>query len=142
MLWLHALVPGCSVELTYEHSVYRVYQKEIYTLGVAGDFILEKMVFGSFGAAAYYDPEASAGLVRSGDSWNLTGISISLPELRVFVNESHRLIIGDHIFNLASEFGEGSRVLIKLSPYPEFILALGLERAKKLLHAPGGFLES
>lgn len=148
VLWFQPLLPGDKVELLYEQSMYRVLQREIYTSDATGDFVLRKMVFGSFAAAAYYDPELSEKLICQGDSWEITSLRLTCHELKMFVNQSHRLFLGNQAINLAAEFGDGSRVCIKKYSYPQILFTLGLEQAKRLvkthsaLTAKGGTFDS
>lgn len=130
VLWFRPLLPGDKVELLYEQSMYRVLQREIYTSDSTGDFVLRKMVFGSFAAAAYYDPELSEKLICQGDSWEISNLRLTYHELRMFVNQSHRLFIGDQTVNLAAEFGDGSCISLRKYSYPGMIVTLGLEDAK------------
>jgi hypothetical protein len=48
--------PGDVLILTYTHSMYNTSQKETYRISNSGNFVLEEMMFGSYAAAAYYDP--------------------------------------------------------------------------------------
>jgi len=135
VFWFHPLAVGDTLELVYEHSMYRVSQKEVYQCGGTGGWILRKMVFGSFAAAAYYDPEGMARRIGTEDYWEMVDLARSFPELRIFVNHSHRLFLGDQTIGLAAQFGDGSRVCIKKRSYPQLILILGLERAEGLIRA-------
>jgi hypothetical protein len=52
---------GDLIKVEYVHSMYQVKQSEVFSIGRDSRFHLEKVTFGSYAAALYYDAEPSQG---------------------------------------------------------------------------------
>lgn len=72
--WVNVSVTaGTLIEVGYVHSMYGVKQREVFRVDDSGDFVLEKVLFGSAAAALYYDTDPPSGLLRQGDVWEVRG---------------------------------------------------------------------
>ncbi len=94
---------GERFKVEYVHSMYKVKQSEIFSIGPDLRFHLEEVTFGSYAAAAYYDSDPSHDFAFEGGLWTVTGggNNYSVLKYRVSPSTGHVLTLGDQIVELS-----------------------------------------
>lgn len=108
---------GDLLQVEYVHSMYKVKQSEFFLIGPDLRFHLEKVTFGSYAAAVYYDAEPPQGLVFEDGLWMVKGIgkNYSVLKYRISPSTGHVLNIGDQRLDISGKSqGPGGRIEICL----------------------------
>ncbi len=110
---------GDLLRVEYVHSIYKVKQTEIFSIGFDLRFYLEKVTFGSYAAAAYYNPEPPQGLAFQDNLWVVKGggKNYSVLKYRVGPDTGHVITIGNLTINLSA-----------ISKSPGGLIEVSLER--------------
>jgi len=97
---------GDLLKVEYVHSMYKVKQSEVFFIGPDLRFYLEKVTFGSYAAAAYYDPDPPQGLAFKEGLWMVKGDGKNYSNLKYRVSPStgHVLTLGNLILDLSGKF--------------------------------------
>jgi len=97
------VAPGNRLEVKYTHSMFGVPQIETFSIGPDRLFHLEKVSFGSQGAALYYDPDPPQQLTFQDNLWVLPGnrTNYSVLRYRVSPGTGHVLILKDRRVDLS-----------------------------------------
>lgn len=105
--------PGELIEVEYVHSMYHVKQREVFSIGSDSRFYLEKVTFGSYAAALYYDAEPSQGLAFEGGFWMVkgAGTNYSVLKFRVSPSTGHVLHIGNQSLDLSYSSQKEGRLI-------------------------------
>lgn len=77
---------GEALKVEYIHSIYRVKQSEVYSVGRDLRFYLEKVTFESYAAAAYYDSDPPQGVAFKDGLWMIRGDGKHYSVLKYRVN--------------------------------------------------------
>ena len=95
---------GDLLRVEYVHSIYKVKQSEVFSIGHDSRFYLEKVTFGSYAAAAYYDPDPPQGLVFKDGLWMVkgNGKNYSVLKYRVGPGTDHVLTLRNLTLDLSS----------------------------------------
>ena len=95
---------GDLLRVEYVHSMYKVKQNEIFSIGHDSRFYLEKVTFGSYAAALYYDAEPLQGFTFEDGLWTVKGGGKSYLVLKYRVNPSteHVLNVGNQTLELSA----------------------------------------
>lgn len=98
--------PGDLLKVGYIHSIYNVSQIEIFSIGGDSHLYLEKVTFGSFSAALYYDSEPSQEVGVRNDQWMIkgNGKKYAVLKYRVSPSTGHFLNIGNYKLDLSASF--------------------------------------
>jgi hypothetical protein len=104
---------GDLLTVEYIHSMYKVKQSEIFSIGRDSRFYLEKVMFGSYAAALYYDAEPSQGFAFEGGFWVVKGAgkNYSVPKFRVSPSTGHVLNIGNRRLDLSRSSQKEGRLI-------------------------------
>ena len=102
-----------KVEVEYTHSIFGVQQKEIFSVDIRKNFLLEKVIFGSIAAALYFHSDPGRDLVFEDNAWVLKGNKQIYPVLkyRVSPGTGHLLKVGNRTFSLSGESSESGRLI-------------------------------
>jgi hypothetical protein len=113
---------GDLLKVEYVHSIYRVKQSEVFSIGLDSRFYLEKVMFGSYAAALYYDAEPPQGFAFEGGLWMVKGggKNYSILKYRVSPSTGHVLNIGKQRIDLSGNFQS-----------PGELIEISLEREKE-----------
>lgn len=109
--------PGDLLRVEYMHSIHKVKQSEVFKIGSDFCFYLEKVTFGSYAAAAYYDIEPLKGFTFEGGLWIVkgNGKNYSILKYRVSPNTGHVLHVGNQRLDLSGNFqSQGGRIEVRL----------------------------
>ena len=120
LVWSLAIPEKGRVTLTYEHSLYRVEQAEIY-VAEAGGLRLVEMRFGSYDALAYYDPDGELRAMRRPDGWRLTidsATPIRPSPFRVGYRTDHRLEVAGTQIHVSDFIASGLLARLMRLPRP------------------------
>lgn len=95
---------GELLEVEYVHSMYKVKQSEVFSIGCDSRFYLEKVTFGSYAAALYYDAEPLQGFALEGGLWMAKGgrKNYSVLKYRVGPGTDHVLTLRNLTLDLSS----------------------------------------
>jgi hypothetical protein len=104
---------GDLVSVEYVHSMYKVKQKEVFSIGRDSRFYLEKVTFGSYAAALYYDAEPSQGFAFEGGLWVAKGggKNYSVLKYRTSPGTRHVLHIGNQSLDLSHSSQKEGRLI-------------------------------
>ncbi len=104
---------GDLLEVEYVHSMYHVKQSEVFSIGRDSRFYLEKVTFGSYAAALYYDSEPSQGLAFEGGLWRVKGggKNYSVLKYRVSPSSSHVLTLDNLTLDLSGNSESPGRLI-------------------------------
>jgi hypothetical protein len=108
---------GDLLQVEYVHSMYKVKQGEYFHIGPDLRFYLEKVTFGSYAAAVYYDAEPVQGLAFEDGLWMVKGMgkNYSVLKYRISPGTGHVLNIGDQRLDLSGKSqSPGGRIEICL----------------------------
>ena len=100
-------------EVEYLHSVYRVKQSEIFAVGGDARFYLEKVTFGSYAAADYYDPDPPQGFAFQDSHWIVkgNGKNYSALKYRVSPGSGHVLRLKNLTLDLSGDSKTAGRLI-------------------------------
>lgn len=104
---------GEQLKVEYVHSMYKVKQSEVFSIGRDSRFYLEKVTFGSYAAALYYEAEPSQGFAFEGGLWMAEGggKNYSLLKYRASPSTGHILHIGNQRLNLCANSQSPGRLI-------------------------------
>jgi hypothetical protein len=113
---------GDLLQVEYMHSMYEVKQSEVFSIGRDSRFHLEKVTFGSYAAALYYDANPSQGVTFEGGLWMVKGggKNFSALKYRVSPGTGHVLRIGNQSLDLFAN-----------SQSPGRLIEISMEREKE-----------
>jgi len=96
---------GDLLKVEYVQSMYNVKQSEVFFIGHDLRFYLEKVTFGSYAAAAYYDPDPPQGLAVENGLWMVKGDGRNYSNLkyRVSPGTGHVLTLGNRILDISGK---------------------------------------
>ena len=118
---------GDLLSVEYVHSMYKVKQSEIFSIGRDSRFYLEKVTFGSYAAALYYDAEPLQGFTFEDGLWTVKGDGKSYPLLKYRVSPST-----EHVLNVGNQ-----RLELSANPLsPGGLIELCLEKEWKNSPSP------
>jgi hypothetical protein len=106
---------GDLLSVEYVHSMYKVKQSEVFSIGRDSRFYLEKVTFGSYAAALYYDAEPLQGFTFEGGLWMAKGggKNYSVLKYRTSPGTGHVLHIGNQSLDLSTK-SQNSGCLIEI----------------------------
>ena len=114
VVWSTPLHTGQTVVLGYMHSLYGVPQREIYQVGSDG-LRLHEMVFGSYDAAAYYNPDPTPPAWFEDGVWHLRGMTAMPPApFRVGYETGHFIEVGTTRTPVAPHVPSGELALLRV----------------------------
>lgn len=101
------------VKIEYNHSMYNVKQKEIYSIGSNSKFYLKNVEFGSYAAAIYYNDRLCGKIEFNNGIWKVkgSGESYSILKFWVSLNSHHTLEIRDVRINLYENNQKTNRLI-------------------------------
>jgi len=104
---------GDLLQVEYVHSMYEVKQTEVFSIGRDSRFHLEKVTFGSYAAALYYDAEHSQGFTFEGGLWMAKGggKNYSVLKYRASPGTGHVLHIGNQRLELSTSSQSPGRLI-------------------------------
>jgi hypothetical protein len=104
---------GDLLQVEYVHSMYEVKQSEVFSIGRDSRFHLEKVTFGSYAAALYYDADPSQGVTFEGGLWMVKGggKNFSALKYRVSPGTGHILQIGNQRLELSASSQSPGRLI-------------------------------
>ena len=103
---------GDFLSVEYIHSMYKVKQREVFSIGSDSRFFLEKVTFGSYAAALYYDAEPSQGFDFEDGVWVAKGGGkYSILKYRVAPRTGHVLVIGNQKLDLSPSSQKEGRLI-------------------------------
>ena len=107
---------GDLLKVEYTHSMYKVKQSEVFSIGHDSRFYLQKVMFGSYAAALYYDIEPSQGLTSEDGLWMVkwNGKNYSILKYRVSPNTGHVLHVGNQRLDRSGNFQSQGGLMIEV----------------------------
>jgi hypothetical protein len=95
---------GDLFKVEYVHSIYKVKQSEIFSIGGDLRFYLEKVMFGSYAAADYYESDPPLGLPFRDGGWMVkgNGKNYAILKYRVSPGTGHVFILGNLKLDLSA----------------------------------------
>ncbi|MBB6454572.1 hypothetical protein HNQ94_003061 [Salirhabdus euzebyi] len=111
------------LEIMYEHSLYKVKQKERFIIN-KNKFILNEMVFGNYLALDYYDHNSKGKYFKdSKGNYHLIGMNYSMEKIE-FMNANfsdHIVKLADETINLGKKASKGKIIVITIENKPIFL---------------------